>query len=262
MGLKPETVLVNSNDILTSNGKRLVKDNWNYDSTAGLIKINIENNEENGKVSWIKEGLDNFIITYIFDKDVEINSEKSSIDSKIQFYDINSTIIESSNEIQLSKDEIDNIVTSNIYQSETSIYKGKLYAGISRDITYVNTIDLNLNDVASEINIKESKQTIEDNNLNSLYKTTKMSKDNVKNILGENGTLDIINAKTKSIISTINKDTEEDENGDIVITYPENVEENSLLPSCKSLHAILKNLGKKNSETIGLRRERRRISQK
>lgn len=221
----PEEVLVNSNDILATNGKELLQDNWNYNKETGLININVENLKDNNKVSWIKTGEDKFVITYIFDKDVEINNEKLNTNSKIDLYDSRNTVISASSEITLTKNEKDTIVETNINQYETSIYKGKLYAGISRDITYKNAIDINLNNVASEIDVKEEKQTINEQAISSTYKTSKMSKANVENILGENGSLEIINAETGNIITTISKATQADENGNIVISYPENVTE-------------------------------------
>lgn len=228
----PEEVLVNSNDILATNGKELSQDNWKYNEETGLININVENAKENNKVSWVKTGNDKFIVTYIFDKDVEINNEKLNTDSRIELYDSRNTVISASSEITLTESEKDSIATTSINQYETSIYKGKLYAGISRDITYKNTIDINLNNVASEINVKEDKQIINKKEnalvtnekiIDSVYKTSKMSKSNIENILGENGRLDIINAETEDVIATINKDTKGDENGDIIISYPEKV---------------------------------------
>ena len=220
----PENVLVNSNDILATNGKMLSQDNWNYNNETGLVTVNIDNTKENNKVSWIKDKKDNIIITYIFDKNVEINNNDIVAKSAISFYDTNNTVLESSNSIILNKEEKDSTVTTNINQIESNIYKGKLYAGISRDITYKNTINVNLNNIASEINITEKNQLIGKEKLNAVYKVTKINKSNVENILGENGKIKIINAENESEISTINKDTEADGDGNIVVTYPENVE--------------------------------------
>lgn len=219
----PEEVLVNSNDVLATNGKTLSKDNWSYNKETGLIDIKLENKKEDNKVSWKKTGEDKFIITYIFDENVEINSEKLKINSRIELYDLRNTVMEAFSEVTLMKNERDTIVTSNINQYETSIYKGKLYAGISRDITYKNTIDINLNNVASEINIREEKQTIIEQAINSVYKTSKIRKANIEDILGENGSLDIINTETEEVITSISKVTQADENGDVIVTYPENV---------------------------------------
>ena len=232
----PESVLVNANDILTTNGSNLSEDDWKYDENSGILEINIENREEEGKISWNKVGTDTFIVTYIFDKEVEISEEKIFINSEIKLYDTKSTTIKSSNEIKLNNEEKDSIVTSVITQNEASIYKGKLYAGVSRDITYKNIINVNLNNVVNAINIEENKQTIGDKALKLVYRTTKINKSNVDNILGENGTLNIINAVNGEVISTINRDTKSDEDGNIVVTYPENIE--TVKFEIKSINAI------------------------
>lgn len=220
----PENILVNSNNILVTNGEKISNDNWKYNKETGLITINIENKEKDGKVSWIKNGTDNIIITYMFDENVKIKEEKILANAEIRLYDTNNTLIEASNEKILNNDEIDSIVTSEIIQNETSIYKGNLYAGISRDITYKNIINVNLNNVADVINVKEDRQTIGKQSLKSVYKMTKIDKSNIDDILGENGKLNIINAENEAIISTIDKDTKSNDNGNIIVMYPENVE--------------------------------------
>ena len=78
----PET-LISANKILATNGKTLAQDNWNYNAETGLTTIEINNTAENNKITWTKSGEDKFIITYIFDKDVEINTEKISVSSEI-----------------------------------------------------------------------------------------------------------------------------------------------------------------------------------
>ena len=132
----PEKVLVNSYNKLATNGKELIDDNWNYDETTGMLNIEIENKEDNNIVSWLKDGQDDFIITYVFDKDVEIKNEKLDISSNIQVFDKNQTQIKSSNTITLENEEKDAIVRLDINQKESSVYKGKLYAGIEKDISY------------------------------------------------------------------------------------------------------------------------------
>lgn len=220
----PENVIVNANDVLTTTGKELSTDNWNYNNQTGKIEIKLENKLNNGKVSWIKNGCDNFVVTYVYDKDVEINSEKSAVDSKISLYDKKSTVYTAGSEITVTKGEKNSIVTSNIEQNETSIYKGKLYAGISRDITYRDVINVNLNNIEVDAKVKESEQTINGEKIASTYKTSKFSKVQIQKVLGQNGKLTILNSNDGNVIATINKDTVADENGNILVSYPENVE--------------------------------------
>ena len=117
-------VLVNSNKTLATNGKMLAQDNWNYNKETGLTTIEINNTAENNKITWTKNGDDQFIITYIFDKDVEINNDKISASSEISLYENKSTVVNASAESQISKEEKDSMLTTEISQNESSIYKG------------------------------------------------------------------------------------------------------------------------------------------
>lgn len=220
----PENVLVNSNNALVTNGKNLLESDWKYNNETGMISIDIENKQENGKVSWLKTGSDDFIVTYIYESDVQINKEKLEINSEIVLYDKATTTISSSNEITLTEDERDSIITSNIQQSETSIYKGKLYAGVSRDITYKNIMNINLNNVETEVSVKESEQTLNGQKIESTYKTSKFNKTQIENVLGNTGVLSIVNSNNGNTIATINKNSVANNNGDIVVTYPQGIE--------------------------------------
>ena len=83
----PESVLVNSNKNLVTTGNTLSDENWKYDSENGRIVVNLENKQEEGKISWIKNGADDFIVTYIYDEDVTIENQKSEISSQVSLLD-------------------------------------------------------------------------------------------------------------------------------------------------------------------------------
>lgn len=219
----PEKVFVNSFGTLLTNGKELKEEDWKYDEKTGIINIALENSAVNNKVSWLKNGEDKFIITYIYDKDVELNNESLQAKTKTEYYDLNQYEIERSNKTTLTGDGKQLIANDNLIQGETSIYKGKLYAGIERKITYKNIVDFNLSGVVGEINITEENQKINDKEINATYETSKINKNKVEKLLGESGELQIINADDKSVITIINKESQSDENGNIVINYPENV---------------------------------------
>ena len=220
----PENVLINANETLVTTGKTLSEENWKYDKETGKIEINLENTQENGMVSWLKNGNDNFVVTYIYDKDVEFNNDKSEITSQISLLDKNSTVYNAESGITITGEEKNSIVTASVEQNEQNIYKGKLYAGISRDVTYKNIVDVNLNNVETEVDVKENDLTINGTKVTTLYKTSKFDKAQVEKVLGENGRLIISNANTGAEIAVINKNTDADENGKINISYPENVD--------------------------------------
>lgn len=217
--------LISANKILATNGKTLAQDNYSYNAETGLATIEINNTAENNKITWTKSGEDKFIITYIFDKDVEINTERISVSSEINLYDTARTKVNATSEIQISEDEKDSIITTEMVQSEENIYKGKLYAGLSRDITYTTIINSNLVGVVNEVNLTEQNQKIGDNEITSTYKTTVISKENVLNILGNNGELVILNAKNDAEIAKVNASSQADENGNVIVNYGEGISE-------------------------------------
>lgn len=254
-----ENVLVNSNKELATNGKVLSQDNWSYNSETGVINLKFENQPEDSKVCWLKNQEDKFIVTYIFDKDININDEKMNINAEIKLYD-NKTVLKASNEITMNNDEKDSIVTTEIIQNETSIYKGKIYAGISRDFTHTTILNVNLTGVVSKINLVEEIDKIKDIEIDSTYKYTKLNKTNIQSILGEDGTLSILNADTDEVISTISKDTAADNDGNIMISYPAGVRRikinittpekigNINIENTKTINAISKNIAKLATE--------------
>ena len=217
----PENVLVSSVDNLTTNNKKLSDDMWNYNTETGTVNITVNNEKTENKVSWLKNGNDTFIITYIFDETEKFEEQSNKISSKIELYDDNKTVFTASHEMELSNKEKDSIFKIEQNQNETSIYKGKLYYGIDRELTYKTILNTNLVGVASSVNILEKDN---DSTIKSIYKTTKINKQKMIDILGENGRITIVNADTNKQLAIIDAQTEVNENGDIIVEYKENVE--------------------------------------
>jgi len=90
----------------------------------------------------------------------------------------------------------------NMLYTEKKIYKGKLQEGIEREINNKTTIKVNLDKIANTIEITQGKTTTETEGkkeeINTEYKKTTINKQNITNILGENGEIQIKNAKTKA----------------------------------------------------------------
>lgn len=221
-----ETILVDSNDVLVTNGEYFSDDNWNYDRENGIVQITVENKQKNGKVFWKNEGTDKFIITYVFYEDSSMNYRKAKVSSEIELYDTNKTVLKKDNQISLNEEKIDSVVTSKIEQSETSIYKGKLNVDGTREINYKNVLDINLDidGLVDIVNLIERRQMLGNKYLRSVYKTTKINKMTLDKILGEKGKIQIVDIGREDAIFEINKDTKANREGDIVLTYPENVQ--------------------------------------
>ena len=186
---------------------------WNYNAETGTINITVNNENVENKVSWLREGNDTFIITYIFDETGRFEEQSNKISSKIELYDDNKTVFTASHEMGLSNEEKDSIFKIEQVQNETSIYKGKLYYSIDRELTYKTILNTNLVGVASSVNILEKDN---DSTIKSIYKTTKINKQKMIDILGENGRITIVNTDTNKQLTNIDSQTEANENGDII----------------------------------------------
>lgn len=237
MGLKnnnyPEKEITGSINLPVINGeipevKTITKLN---NMTKSDIKVNentvtvkLENPEsDDGKVMWKKQGNEIIIVTAIYEKDVEIETGEVSIDQNITFYD--NASINGNARKTLSNEELDGVINITSQNNEKEIYKGKIYSGIDRTYSDNIKLDVNLADTIQEVEIIEEMPNFvgenSTNTANVVINRTIINKENMKNILGEEGTITIFDANGNRI-ALISQTDEADENGNIVIDYDEN----------------------------------------
>lgn len=199
----------------------------NYENKQ--LNINFQNNKtQENTVLWKNSGSESVVLTYLYKatdiEDIKINGKIS-----VTLYD--ETKIEADlQEIIVNKDEEkEEIVTTNIEQSETTMYKGKLYQGIDRDYATKSSINVNTENIISYMEIKEKhvfvktadyeiNTPLQGTTANVIYKNTIINKEQLFNILGEEGNAVITNENGETI-TTITKDTQAGEDGNIVINY-------------------------------------------
>lgn len=219
-GNYPKTVTIQTPETLVTNGKMLENNDYTYNDTTGKVQITIENVETEGKVSWNKTGKDCYIITYVFEGTGLPDEQQLQSKSEICLYDANQTILNEESQTTLLAQEMDTSIGITARNSEDEIYKGKLYAGIEREITQNIDIQVNLENIADNVIIEENFSNM---NLSNIYtKTITINKDNFTKILGDDGYIKILNKDTNVLIEQITKDTQSDENRNVVITVPEN----------------------------------------
>lgn len=201
---------------------------WQYDSESGKITITVNNNkDENNCVEWAKNAVDEFVVTYIFDK--EAISNTSAIKTEVE------------NNIKLYTDEAEHKKTARYWetnaekamlveldiQAPEKLSKRNIKTGvdfneywtlnisstkIGEDILAVSQID-NLN-IADQENPKPV----------TYYNATYINKDEFIDILGEDGTIDLINIETEEQIGTITIDSVAPNNETLLTEeYPEDV---------------------------------------
>ena len=198
---------------------------YSYNYENGQININMKNDKsENNEVLWKNRGNEAIVLTYLYKVD-EI--EDINISGKVEMSLYNNTSIDTEiPSINVNKnDEKEEVVSATIKESEESIAKGKLYQGIDREYTTKDTISVNATNIVNYLEIKENdvfsiatEEKQQETEVNQVYKKTVLNKDQLFNIIGENGRV-IVKNSDGEYISVITKDTQADENGNIVIDY-------------------------------------------
>ncbi len=211
---------------ITENGRKLNENEFTYDKehkTLVIKNASNENNEVNNLLGNI-----NYNLIYIYGS--QFNLDKIGFEVKqnlkVKPYNLNETNISFEN--SLEKEKTNQTTKVNIGSAE-NISKGYMYWQ-----KYETPYDVNMNVQIQyilpnrniEITEKENNLVGDKTSLNITNKTsytrTVISKAEVTEILGDNGSLEIYDENTGNLIITINKDTQADENGNIVVNY-ENV---------------------------------------
>lgn len=214
--VKPDNVRVISYNTAATNGKTSLGfdgSNWGYDSEQNKVIINVSNTpDENNKISWKKQGQDEFLVTYVYPESVDFSSVTSNLTDEITLY--NEQKLTKENTLNVAPEEIGEGITFDITATE-NVYKGSMYVGA--DTLYQVNWALNIGyaDIAKNNNLYLG----DDNDLfnNDLdnkgyYKTTSINKAEMLKVLGEDGNITIYKDSTydENPIN-INKDSQEGE---------------------------------------------------
>lgn len=194
---------------------------YKYEESAVEIKFTNEPNEQNN-ILWKKEGNEKVVLTLIYDKDSTLDNITLQPEIKVTLYDgkelSTNTVIDKT---QLS-DEKDAIIQTTASNSESSIYKGKLYSGIDRSYEETTKIAVNLANAEDYIKVAEKATNYvgddEEASANVVYNKTTIKKEEFDKVLGENGKITITN-ENGEVLATIDNTTPVDENQNIVIDY-------------------------------------------
>lgn len=231
-GKQPVDVKIRANSTKATNGKE-TEMTYNYEKEKNTIDIIAENSaDENDNVSWKKNSTDQFVVTYIYNEDIFDGVDddikiKLKEQSKVEVYQKNTQIYEQKieDEIEL-KDIIGSIVDTNI-TSTKSATKGYIYLNKDNETEYKTLVstDISYSNIVSGISIYSEpdkfilkNDEVDNNEENTYYKSTKISKENFERILGIDGFIQIYNNKNE-LISTIDKNTLADEKNDFVVNY-------------------------------------------
>lgn len=209
----------------------------NYNISENKLIINVENAEKEGNI-YNSYGEDVYTITYMY---VGEDVSNYAQDGKIQFTLNTYTGEKEEKSIDISYDLTDVTNNTALYTKDdrdNEVSKGYLVANSQNEkyeITYERKDLLNISrsDLLSSLEIVDKDEyfvtsngdfyyTENENSIMSYYKTTEFSKDNLLNVLGEEGKIEILNMDDE-VVSTILLDMETNENGSYIVKYEDSI---------------------------------------
>ena len=213
---KPSRVEVITKSTQATNGDKNAT--YEYHSSTGILSIVSENNDytENNA-----DARDEYEVICIYRKECYTDNEERNFKIRAGVQEIlndeqETKIVDKAEQEYTLKDNVNTVIS--VEHQTDDIYDGYMTANsLNPENQYETTYNENLKimvsnkDLASKIEVKENSE-------NSLYVESTIDKNQVLDIIGDNGSIDILD-ENENILSTINKDTETDENGKIKVTY-------------------------------------------
>ena len=236
-----EEVTVHKRTTKSTNGdKEFSENNYNFDKESHILTINVANEENNNKISYEKDSRDIFVVTYKFAK--EQNQEETlnvSVKDTITTYD--GKELTATSDIK-ETEQRDGIITNEIETAENQIYKGKIYSGEEKQYNITTKLNIDLSEAVKGVEQKENGTRFIDGKeqytANVQYKQTKINKQEFLNLFGEEGNI-VIKNQDEVEIATINKDTETDENNNMIINYDVGVQKITIITNNPKTNGVL-----------------------
>lgn len=205
--------------------------NGEYKYSNGIFEFSFKNTATDDNLIWWKEaGKENLIITCIYDENVKIENNIAKTNATLTLY--NDEVLRTENlETIIDNTEKESVVTSTTTNSDSVIYKGKLNSSIDREFSTTHVVSVNMTGVTDKLEIVEQNKLhtaqidnqediAEGTDFNYVYKSTVLNKEEVDKLLGDDGKIEIRDAQN-NLVTTIDKNTQADESGNIVIDYGE-----------------------------------------
>ena len=233
----PESVEVVTKSTKATNGDGNGKDvNYAYNKDNGELTITTENKAD-GKGNFYTENVagarDEYQLDFYYDENC-YNGEnaKRTLDfsGKVELKLKDDRDIRKTQDISQKFEVAENVsglVSADVTTSD--IYNGYINANIQNNSTYRTEytenvkIQTSYKEIADEITVNSKNFLVNNKNKDIetqdiIYKSTNVNKNEILDILGQDGYLQIID-KDGNVLATINKDTKADDNGNIQVGY-------------------------------------------
>ena len=213
---EPEKVEVVSLGTMATNGKTtLTEQDWKNENN----KIAITLRNDDSTIKWNKNAYDEIVVTYIYEDSVDASKIEINANSEITVHN-SGTKYTAKYMKGIENQEPNNIITTQSKISSSGIYKGQIAGNISATYNTTTSLKITNANIANKISVKEGPDVLETDStelsINTKYLETKINKNKMLEILGQDGKITINDG---NFTNTINKDTQTDDNGDIVIAY-------------------------------------------
>lgn len=213
-GVIPEEIYISKQDSVN-----LVDATWQY--SDGKVVINLVNDE----IEKVKdEKVDKLILTYVYSEDTEVSEISSKVVAEGKLYNGKKAVSEETIYKVENVEEFGEIIQirsniQEIYRTELKEENQEFLETIQINLNYKN-LELMDKIVLSENSIKAYTGEI-DSDINTKYIATIINKQELLSVIGETGELLIKSGGNE--ICKINKETESNESGNIVINYEEEI---------------------------------------
>ena len=263
-GKYPNDVKVIAESTKATNGKISdISEDYSYDSSTGILTIRTSNENENGEPVYnqrpVENDRDEFVIISYYDTFTQDKIERDlSCDvtyKAILFTDDNREVLTQGRLEQKVTDDVGELtsVDTNISDIYNGYMKSNIINGTAYDTEYTenNKITISKKEAHQKVKITEENTFVNPNDIE--YKSTKILKDDILNVLGENGEIDILDGNN-NVIATIDNNTEFNENGEYIVAYGEDVSNITIKTSNIENEGILhiENVKKIRSDELNL----------
>lgn len=242
--VRPQRITVIAGTTKGTNGKdnnSFEETNYNYNEETDKIVIEVNNGEENGKISWNKNAADEYLVTYVYVGEEVFNyakQENSSIkgnievSAEVEAYNGVDTKLTKQAIINFDEKEVKGNIVDALMSATKSVSKGYVYANYDKqakqDTDYEMTLTAKVADKtlvdSVEMAIAPEKYLNGDEQYNtnsSIYtKQVKISEAVFNKMLGQDGKIEITD-KNGTKLAEITKDTEKDSAKNYVATITE-----------------------------------------
>lgn len=211
---------VPSRVVVLHNGNQLEESKYQLDSNHKMIEIKQEQDSKN--IQW-GTGVEEYKIIYTYDQEIGYKQRMINLKTTATAKLYTKEDITKTDSQQVEIDKKGNIISLN-KEVTPSIYKGYMYANTNNQVNYQDKLSVefsNIDVVGDVVTLAESNSLVnaknEKFNINNsiIYRTIQINKKNMLDILGQEGSIQI-QKEDGTILNTINRNTEEDENGNII----------------------------------------------